>query len=89
MKDRAQDGADADARRNDRRQIQLIQEFQPSPARRHRTDIFSAEPWTEEMRHKLERQLGVDTVDIYDLFRDGGTRCGTGMRRDESRSPRK
>jgi phenylacetate-CoA ligase len=29
--------------------------------------IFGAEPWTEEMRHEVERRSGIDAVDIYGL----------------------
>jgi phenylacetate-CoA ligase len=29
--------------------------------------IFGAEPWTEEMRARLERRAGIDAVDIYGL----------------------
>ncbi len=28
---------------------------------------FGAEPWTEEMRHKIEELLGIDAIDIYGL----------------------
>jgi phenylacetate-CoA ligase len=29
--------------------------------------IFGAEPWTEQMRDEIERQAGLDAVDIYGL----------------------
>ena len=29
--------------------------------------IFGAEPWTDEMRHTVERRSGIDAVDIYGL----------------------
>ena len=29
--------------------------------------VLGAEPWTNEMRHELERRLGIDAVDIYGL----------------------
>ncbi|MES2149022.1 MAG: phenylacetate--CoA ligase PaaK [Pseudomonadota bacterium] len=29
--------------------------------------IFGAEPWTEAMRHEIERRAGIDAVDIYGL----------------------
>jgi phenylacetate-CoA ligase len=29
--------------------------------------IFGAEPWTDEMRHEVERRSGIDAVDIYGL----------------------
>jgi phenylacetate-CoA ligase len=29
--------------------------------------IFGAEPWTDEMRHEVERRAGIDAVDIYGL----------------------
>ncbi|MCK9377372.1 MAG: phenylacetate--CoA ligase [Syntrophobacterales bacterium] len=32
-----------------------------------RVGIFGAEPWTEEMRSEIERQLGLEAVDIYGL----------------------
>ncbi len=32
-----------------------------------RVGIFGAEPWTEEMRGEIEKQLGLDAVDIYGL----------------------
>ncbi|RZL82900.1 MAG: phenylacetate--CoA ligase, partial [Rhodococcus sp. (in: high G+C Gram-positive bacteria)] len=32
-----------------------------------RTGVFGAEPWTEEMRTELEKQLNMDAVDIYGL----------------------
>jgi phenylacetate-CoA ligase len=32
-----------------------------------RVGIFGAEPWTEEMRHEVERRSGIDAVDIYGL----------------------
>ncbi|MFE7418441.1 phenylacetate--CoA ligase PaaK [Rhodococcus sp. NPDC057529] len=32
-----------------------------------RTGVFGAEPWTEEMRSELEKQLNMDAVDIYGL----------------------
>jgi phenylacetate-CoA ligase len=31
------------------------------------TGILGAEPWTEEMRHEIERRSGIDAVDIYGL----------------------
>lgn len=32
-----------------------------------KTAVLGAEPWTNEMRHEIERRLGVDAVDIYGL----------------------
>jgi phenylacetate-CoA ligase len=32
-----------------------------------RVGIFGAEPWTDEMRHEVERRSGIDAVDIYGL----------------------
>jgi phenylacetate-CoA ligase len=32
-----------------------------------RIGIFGAEPWTDEMRHEVERRSGLDAVDIYGL----------------------
>jgi phenylacetate-CoA ligase len=32
-----------------------------------RIGVFGAEPWTEQMRAELERQLDIDAVDIYGL----------------------
>ncbi len=32
-----------------------------------RVGIFGAEPWTEEMRSEIEKQLGLEAVDIYGL----------------------
>jgi phenylacetate-CoA ligase len=32
-----------------------------------RIGIFGAEPWTNEMRHEIERKMGLDAVDIYGL----------------------
>lgn len=32
-----------------------------------RTGIFGAEPWTNDMRHAIEKRLGLDAVDIYGL----------------------
>lgn len=32
-----------------------------------KTGIFGAEPWTEEMRQEIERQLGIKAIDIYGL----------------------
>jgi phenylacetate-CoA ligase len=32
-----------------------------------RVGIFGAEPWTDEMRHEVERRLAVHAVDIYGL----------------------
>lgn len=29
--------------------------------------ILGAEPWTNEMRHEIERRMGIDAVDIYGL----------------------
>lgn len=29
--------------------------------------IFGAEPWSEKMREEIERQLGIDAIDIYGL----------------------
>jgi len=29
--------------------------------------IFGAEPWTDQMRHEVERRSGIDAVDIYGL----------------------
>ena len=29
--------------------------------------VLGAEPWTNEMRHELERRLGIDALDIYGL----------------------
>ncbi len=32
-----------------------------------RVGIFGAEPWSEKMRAEIERQLGIDAIDIYGL----------------------
>jgi len=32
-----------------------------------RTGIFGAEPWTNDMRHAIEKRVGIDAVDIYGL----------------------
>ncbi|MDD3412171.1 MAG: phenylacetate--CoA ligase [Eubacteriales bacterium] len=32
-----------------------------------KSGIFGAEPWTEEMRRKIERMLGIDALNIYGL----------------------
>jgi phenylacetate-CoA ligase len=32
-----------------------------------RIGIFGAEPWTNDMRHAIERRMGLDAVDIYGL----------------------
>jgi phenylacetate-CoA ligase len=32
-----------------------------------RIGIFGAEPWTNDMRHAIERRMGIDAVDIYGL----------------------
>jgi len=32
-----------------------------------RTGIFGAEPWTNDMRHAIEKRMGIDAVDIYGL----------------------
>ncbi|MEW6443327.1 MAG: phenylacetate--CoA ligase [bacterium] len=32
-----------------------------------RVGIFGAEPWTESMRQQIERDLGIDAIDIYGL----------------------
>jgi phenylacetate-CoA ligase len=32
-----------------------------------RIGILGAEPWTEDMRHEIERQLDIDALDIYGL----------------------
>lgn len=37
--------------------------------------IFGAEPWTEEMRHNIERTLGIKAYDIYGLTEV----CGPGV----------
>ncbi len=34
--------------------------------------IFGAEPWTEEMRHSIERSLGIKAYDIYGLTESSG-----------------
>ena len=34
--------------------------------------IFGAEPWTEEMRHKIEESLGIKAYDIYGLTETSG-----------------
>lgn len=34
--------------------------------------IFGAEPWTEEMRHEIERLLGIKAYDIYGLTETSG-----------------
>lgn len=34
--------------------------------------IFGAEPWTEEMRHDIERALGIKAYDIYGLTETSG-----------------
>ena len=34
---------------------------------RLRTGIFGAEPWTNDMRHAIEKRMGIDAVDIYGL----------------------
>ena len=72
------------------RQVQLIQDFQPSiimvtpsymlsvidEMERQGIDprstslkvgIFGAEPWTNDMRHEMERRLDMHAVDIYGL----------------------
>src|SRR3954452_8187726 len=32
-----------------------------------RVGIFGAEPWTNEMRHSIERRVGLDAIDLYGL----------------------
>jgi phenylacetate-CoA ligase len=32
-----------------------------------RIGIFGAEPWTNDMRHAIEKRMGIDAVDIYGL----------------------
>lgn len=39
----------------------------PAEQLKLRYGIFGAEPWTEEMRQRLEQLLGIDAVDIYGL----------------------
>ncbi len=34
--------------------------------------IFGAEPWTEEMRHSIEKSLGIKAYDIYGLTESSG-----------------
>ena len=34
---------------------------------RLRLGIFSAEPWTNEMRHSIEQRLDIDAIDLYGL----------------------
>ena len=34
--------------------------------------IFGAEPWTEEMRHEIEKSLGIKAYDIYGLTETSG-----------------
>ena len=34
--------------------------------------IFGAEPWTEEMRHDIEKSLGIKAYDIYGLTESSG-----------------
>ena len=51
--------------------------------------IFGAEPWTEEMRHEIERSLGIKAYDIYGLTETSGPGvsfdcpCQTGMHINE------
>jgi len=49
-----------------------------------RIGIFGAEPWTNDMRHAIEKRMGIDAVDIYGVGSDGPRR-GVGMRRDKRR----
>lgn len=37
-----------------------------------RAGIFGAEPWTEEMRHSIEKSLGIKAYDIYGLTEISG-----------------
>ncbi len=37
-----------------------------------RIGIFGAEPWTEEMRKRIEQLLGIDAMDIYGLSETSG-----------------
>lgn len=37
-----------------------------------RIGIFGAEPWTEEMRHDIEKSLGIKAYDIYGLTETSG-----------------
>ncbi len=39
--------------------------------------ICGAEPWTNEMRHELERRMGIDAVDIYGLSEVMGPGVGS------------
>ncbi|SFM88192.1 phenylacetate--CoA ligase PaaK [Variovorax sp. OV329] len=49
----------------------LIEEFQrqglDAAASSLKVGIFGAEPWTEAMRHDIEKKAGIDAVDIYGL----------------------
>jgi len=51
--------------------------------------IFGAEPWTEEMRHEIEKSLGLKAYDIYGLTETSGPgvafecECQTGMHINE------
>ncbi len=42
-----------------------------------RVAICGAEPWTNEMRHELERRMGIDAVDIYGLSEVMGPGVGS------------
>ena len=51
--------------------------------------IFGAEPWTEEMRHEIEKSLGIKAYDIYGLTETSGPgvafecECQSGMHINE------
>ncbi|MFI6098228.1 phenylacetate--CoA ligase family protein [Lentzea sp. NPDC051213] len=44
--------------------LRLAEELQENSIR---VGVFGAEPWTEEMRQQIERQLGIRALDIYGL----------------------
>lgn len=53
---------------------ETIREMGLKPGRdiRLKSGIFGAEPWSEEMRKKLEELLGIDALDIYGLTEIAG-----------------
>ena len=47
--------------------------------------IFGAEPWSNAMRHEIERAFGMHAIDIYGLSEVMGPGHGQRMRRDQGR----
>ena len=45
--------------------------YKPGDNKR-KAGIFGAEPWTEEMRHSIEKSLGIKAYDIYGLTETSG-----------------